>query len=34
MFKEQFKNIDLQKLSGGEDLELLKEFCDFMSGNP
>lgn len=34
MFKEQFKNIDLQKLSGGEDLELLKEFCDFYEWQP
>ena len=34
MFREQFKNIDLQKLSGGEDLELLKEFCDFYEWQP
>ena len=34
MFREQFKNIDLQKLSGGEDLKLLEEFCDFYEWQP
>ena len=29
MFREKFENINLSKMSGGEDLEVLENFCDF-----
>lgn len=34
MFTEQYKMVDLHKLSGGEDLELIEEFCDFYDWLP
>lgn len=34
MCNKLIKDIDLEKLSGGEDLELLEEFCDFYEWQP
>ena len=34
MFREKFENISLSKLSGGEDLEVLENFCDFYEWQP
>lgn len=34
MFREKFENISLQKLGGGEDLEVLENFCDFYEWQP
>lgn len=34
MFREKFENINLSKLSGGEDLEVLEDFCAFYEWQP
>ena len=34
MFREKFEDINLSKLSGGEDLEVLENFCDFYDWLP
>ena len=34
MFREKFEDINLSKLSGGEDLEVLENFCDFYECQP
>ena len=34
MFREKFEDINLSKLSGGEDLEVLENFCDFYEWQP
>ena len=34
MFREKFENINLSNMSGGEDLEVLENFCDFYEWQP
>ena len=34
MFGQKFEDINLSKLSGGEDLEVLENFCDFYEWQP
>ena len=34
MFREKFENINLSKMSGGEDLAVLENFCDFYEWQP
>ena len=34
MFRERYPRVNLSKMSGGEDLEVLEEFCDFYDWLP